>query len=97
MKSEQGKNKKKSTEQAVCSISKKCGSCQYQGMSYHKQLQKKQRQEESLLDGYGKVEPIIGMKNPYYYRNKVHAVFDRDRRGNVISGTYEAKAIELYR
>ncbi len=92
MKSEQGKNKKKSTEQAVCSISKKCGSCQYQGMSYHKQLQKKQRQEESLLGGYGKVEPIIGMKNPYYYRNKVHAVFDRDRRGNVISGTYEAKS-----
>ena len=61
-------------------------------MSYHKQLQKKQRQEESLLGGYGKVEPIIGMKNPYYYRNKVHAVFDRDRRGNVISGTYEAKS-----
>ena len=31
------------------------------------------------------------MENPYYYRNKVHAVFDRDRRGNIISGTYEAK------
>ena len=45
-----------------------------------------------MLGGYGKVEPIIGMKNPYYYRNKVHAVFDRDRRGNVISGTYEAKS-----
>ena len=29
-----------------CDIAKKCGSCQYQGMSYHKQLQKKQRQEE---------------------------------------------------
>lgn len=92
MRSEQGKNKKKSTGQAVCPISKKCGSCQYQGMAYHKQLQKKQRQEESLLGSFGKVEPIIGMKNPYYYRNKVHAVFDRDRRGNVISGTYEAKS-----
>lgn len=88
MKSEQIKK----SEKAVCPISKKCGSCQYQGMSYQKQLQKKQRQEESLLGSYGKVEPIIGMKNPYYYRNKVHAVFDRDRRGNVISGTYEAKS-----
>lgn len=86
------KKSKKSTEQAVCPISKKCGSCQYQGMPYHKQLEKKQRQEESLLGSFGKVEPIIGMKNPYYYRNKVHAVFDRDRRGNVISGTYEAKS-----
>ena len=88
MKSEQIKKSGK----AVCLISKKCGSCQYQGMSYQKQLQKKQRQEESLLGSYGKVEPIIGMKDPYYYRNKVHAVFDRDRRGNVISGTYEAKS-----
>ena len=31
------------------------------------------------------------MENPYYYRNKVHAVFDRDRKGNIVSGTYEAK------
>ena len=29
------------------------------------------------------------MENPYYYRNKVHAVFDRDRKGNIISGIYE--------
>ena len=32
------------------------------------------------------------MKEPFYYRNKVHAVFDRDRRGNIISGTYEANS-----
>ncbi len=86
------RGEKKKNGQLVCPISKKCGSCQYQGMSYHKQLEKKQRQEESLLGGYGKVELIIGMKNPYYYRNKVHAVFSRDRRGNIISGTYEAKS-----
>ncbi|MFR5151796.1 MAG: 23S rRNA (uracil(1939)-C(5))-methyltransferase RlmD [Ruminococcus sp.] len=30
------------------------------------------------------------MKDPYFYRNKVHAVFDRDRKGNIISGIYEA-------
>ena len=41
---------------------------------------------------FGKVNPIIGMKEPFYYRNKVHAVFDRDRRGNIISGTYEANS-----
>ena len=29
------------------------------------------------------------MKDPYHYRNKVHAVFDRDRRGNAISGVYQ--------
>ena len=35
------------------------------------------------------VHSIKGMKEPYHYRNKVHAVFDRDRRGNIISGVYE--------
>ena len=42
-----------------------------------------------LLDSFGKVHPIIGMENPYHYRNKVHAVFDRDRKGNAISGVYQ--------
>jgi len=58
---------------------------------YKEQLKKKQKMVNALLSKYGKVEPIIGMENPYYYRNKVHAVFDRDRKGNIVSGTYEAK------
>ena len=52
-------------------------------------LRKSKKKEQSLLGAYGKVCPIIGMENPYYYRNKVHAVFDRDRKGNIISGIYE--------
>lgn len=72
-----------------CNISKKCGGCQFQGIPYKEQLKKKQKKEQSLLGAYGKICPIIGMENPYYYRNKVHAVFDRDRKGNIISGIYE--------
>lgn len=83
--------KKNQTEPEVCKVAKKCGGCQYQGVPYKEQLKKKQKAVNALLSKFGKVEPIIGMENPYYYRNKVHAVFDRDRRGNIISGTYEAK------
>ena len=83
--------KKKQTEPEACKVAKKCGGCQYQGVSYKEQLKKKQKMVNALLSKYGKVEPIIGMENPYYYRNKVHAVFDRDRKGNIVSGTYEAK------
>ena len=72
-----------------CNISKKCGGCQFLGIPYKEQLKKKQKKEQSLLGAYGKVCSIIGMENPYYYRNKVHAVFDRDRKGNIISGIYE--------
>lgn len=78
-------------EKKICKAAKKCGGCSYQGMTYGEQLAKKQKQVSILLKKFGKLEPIIGMENPYYYRNKVHSVFDRDRKGNVICGNYEAR------
>ena len=74
-----------------CSVSKKCGSCQYQGVPYKEQLAAKQKRMKKLLGKFANVKPIIGMDDPFYYRNKVHAVFDRDKKGNIICGTYEAK------
>lgn len=74
-----------------CSVSKKCGSCQYQGVPYKEQLAVKQKRMKKLLGKFANVKPIIGMDDPFYYRNKVHAVFDRDKKGNIICGTYEAK------
>ena len=72
-----------------CSVYKKCGVCQYINLPYEEQLKKKQKEMEKLLKKFGKVQPIIGMKNPYYYRNKVHAVFGFDKKLGVISGTYQ--------
>ena len=73
----------------ICPYASKCGGCDYQGVPYEKQLAKKQKEMEALLGGFAKVYPIIGMEEPLHYRNKVHAVFDRDRKGNIISGVYE--------
>lgn len=73
----------------ICSVAKKCGGCQYQGVAYEEQLNRKQKEIEKLLRPLGKIEPIIGMKEPYYYRNKVHRAFGRDRKGNTIAGTFE--------
>ena len=73
-----------------CKVWKKCGGCQYQGVSYTEQIKIKQKNMNKLLKKYGNVKPIIGMENPFYYRNKVHAVFDRNKKGNIICGTYEA-------
>ena len=73
----------------TCSASKKCGGCRYLGISYKEQLRKKQKYTEGLLGGYGKVLDIEGMDEPYYYRNKVHHALGRDKKGNVISGSYE--------
>ena len=71
-----------------CPYSKKCGGCTYQGVAYEKQLKEKQELVEKLIGGFCKVNPIIGMKEPYNYRNKVHAAFGITRRGEIISGVY---------
>ena len=80
------KNNKNTT--TTCPYAKKCGGCQYQGMDYAAQLKKKQKEMNKLLKDFGKPEQIIGMKDHLHYRNKVHAVFGRTRRGEIISGTY---------
>ncbi len=77
---------KKQGKAAVCPYAKKCGGCDYQGMSYEQQLQEKQTYVRKNIGDYCKVLPIIGMENPYHYRNKVHAVFDVERRGKHANG-----------
>ena len=77
---------------SLCPVSKKCGGCQYVNVSYEEQLKKKQQMAQKLFGAFCKVSPIMGMKNPMYYRNKVHHVFARDRQGNTITGCYEAKS-----
>lgn len=71
-----------------CPFAYVCGGCDLQELSYKDQLEYKQIKTEQLLGVYGKVNPIIGMKEPTYYRNKVHATFANDN-GKVISGMYE--------
>ena len=83
-KSEKTQDTKK--QAAACPYAKKCGGCDYQGMSYEQQLQEKQTYVRKNIGDYCKVLPIIGMENPYHYRNKVHAVFDVERRGKHANG-----------
>lgn len=78
----------------ICPLYKKCGGCQLQGIDYEKQLTQKQRHVTELLGKFGKVNNIIGMENPYHYRNKVHAVFDY-HKGKVISGIYQEGTHEV--
>lgn len=73
----------------LCPVQKKCGGCRMISIPYEKQLKMKQKKVESLISKYGRVDKIAGMENPYYYRNKVHAAFDHDRKGNAISGIYQ--------
>lgn len=72
-----------------CPVYKKCGGCDFQGVPYEEQLKIKETQVRQLLAPFCKVHPIAGMKNPYHYRNKVHAVFSHDKKGDAVSGVYQ--------
>ena len=76
----------------ACPYYKKCGGCDYQGVPYEEQLKKKQKGEQNLLGKFGKVAPILGAEDPTHYRNKVHGVFGRDKKGTVFTGIYEEKS-----
>ena len=72
----------------ACPVASRCGGCQMAHLPYAEQLRRKQAWVRELLSPFCPVEDIVGMENPFHYRNKTHAVLAGDRSGNVISGVY---------
>lgn len=88
------KNKRTPTDikREFCPVSVKCGGCQLQNMTYEEQLKYKQAKVIKLLGKFHHVDDIVGMENPYNYRNKVQAAFGMTRSGKIISGVYQSKS-----
>ncbi|MCF4102770.1 23S rRNA (uracil(1939)-C(5))-methyltransferase RlmD [Gillisia sp. M10.2A] len=68
----------------VCQHFGTCGGCKWQFMGYEHQLFYKQQEVENNLVRLGKielppVEPILGSKNIYFYRNKMEFSFSDSR------------------
>lgn len=79
----------------TCPHYKYCGGCTYQGVKYIDQLNKKQEYINSLLNSFGKPLDIIGMNEPYYYRNKVQVSFSKDYKNRVYAGNYVTSTHEV--
>lgn len=75
--------------QPQCTIYDRCGGCQLQHLSYAGQLQYKTEKVRQLLSKFCQTEEIIGMKNPWNYRNKIIATFSYSKKGKVAAGIYE--------
>lgn len=73
-----------------CAVAKKCGGCQLTNMPYNQQLSFKQSKAIKLLGKFCRIDEIIGMKEPYHYRNKVQAAFGQTKSGMIISGVYQS-------
>lgn len=76
--------------QSPCPYSARCGGCSRVHIPYGEQLKMKQTAVEKLLAGVCKVEPILGMSDPWHYRSKVHAVIGTDfKTKQPIAGVYQ--------
>lgn len=68
----------------ICSTYKYCGGCNLQHISYEAQLSFKKQRVEECISKIGKLQDItvhdvIGMKEPYFYRNKVQLPIGMDK------------------
>ena len=84
----------------ACEFARVCGGCQLQAVSYEKQLEFKQNKVINDLIRIGGfdadfiksiTEPIIGMEQPFFYRNKAQYPIGTDKEGNLIAGFYAGR------
>lgn len=84
---------------APCNIFDRCGGCQLQHMTYEAQLEMKRNNVMNQLKRIGHlhgvtVHPVIGMENPWYYRNKIQMpVGEKD--GSLITGFYRERSHDI--
>lgn len=77
----------------------KYGGCQLEHISYEGQLKYKENQVRQVLTRIGKLEdvivhPILGMDNPWHYRNKAQVpVGEKD--GKLIAGFFKPRSHEI--
>ena len=76
-----------------CSVYNRCGGCNFMHISYEKQLELKNKRIFDALTRIGGCKDInlpelIGMDEPYYYRNKTQLPVGTDKSGNVITGFF---------
>ncbi len=79
-----------------CAYHKQCGGCQIQALSYEKQLAYKKKKVLNNLSRIGGLHnlpkfDVIGMEEPYHYRNKAQFPFGTDKNGEVVTGFYAGR------
>ena len=86
--------------ESVCPYHKQCGGCQIQVMSYEAQLQFKENKVKNNLVRIGGfdqlfiesvMEPVVGMEQPWHYRNKAQFPVGTDKDGRIITGFYAGR------
>lgn len=90
--------KRKSPNRVVpkCPVARQCGGCQLQAMDYAEQLLYKEKKIYNNLvriGGFSDVPmlPVMGMDEPWRYRNKAQFPWGTDKEGNIVTGFYAGR------
>ena len=88
--------------EARCAVAAPCGGCQLQMMQYPAQLEWKRRKVCGCLERIGhfpagslEVQSVLGMEEPWHYRNKQQYPVGRDREGRPVIGYYAGRSHRL--
>ena len=84
--------------QPLCPVSSACGGCTFQNVSYDYELKFKKKKVEDALRKIGHIDTpvndVIGMDEPYYYRNKIQVPFGRENK-HIVYGFYKANTHKI--
>ena len=80
----------------LCPSARQCGGCQLQAVSYEEQKAFKEKKLRGHLERIGgfkelPMEPLIGMDEPYHYRNKAQFPVGRNKEGRIVTGFYAGR------
>ncbi|WP_270426162.1 23S rRNA (uracil(1939)-C(5))-methyltransferase RlmD [Blautia intestinalis] len=80
----------------ICPSARQCGGCQMQAVSYEEQKAFKEKKLRGHLERIGgfkelPMEPLIGMDEPYHYRNKAQFPVGRNKEGRIVTGFYAGR------
>lgn len=87
-----------------CPVARQCGGCQIQELSYEAQLDFKTKKVYGNLERIGGfssefldtvMEPICGMDEPFFYRNKAQFPIGTDKEGNIVTGFYAGRTHQI--
>ena len=93
-----------------CEYYRQCGGCQIQAMNYVQQLEFKKKKVRDNLERIGGFSlrdkitsneqgilfhPIIGMEEPFFYRNKAQFPIGTDKDGRIVTGFYAARSHQI--
>ncbi len=87
-----------------CPFHRQCGGCQIQAMDYERQLAYKQNKVRNHLQRIGGfstgqidavMEPVVGMEEPWHYRNKAQYPVGYDKAGKLVAGFYAGRTHDI--